>query len=112
MADFEAPSFSLGLDFDDTPPPSPSTSPNHDPLPQVPDSDPDPETLPNPPLHILKRLRRGPPSSSKTDPPSCIDVDDDDIEEFSSQEDPVQGQFFYSYLNYHRNSQIKKKGIC
>ncbi|XP_004491393.1 uncharacterized protein [Cicer arietinum] len=113
MADFEAPSFSLGLDFDDTPPPSPSTSPNHDPLPQVPDSDPDPETLPNPPLHILKRLRRGPPSSSKTDPPSCIDVDDDDIEEFSSQEDPVQG-FAHSSVRNHSvcsSSKVSLKGV-
>lgn len=101
MAEFEAPSFSLGLDLDDTPPPSPSTSPNHDPVPQeVPDSDP--ESQPDPPIRILKRLRRAPPSSSQTEPrPSFFDPDEDDIEEFSSQEEPLQGQFLNSYLIYH-----------
>lgn len=87
MANFEVPSFSLGLD--DTPP----HSPIHPPLsPDLhvsdSDSDSDPESRPDPPRPLLKRLRRGPP-------PPCLDPDadaDDDIEDFSSQEDPDQGQ--------------------
>lgn len=117
MAECDVPSFSLGLDFslDDTPPPSPS--PNH-----VSDSDPD--TRPDPPRRILKRLRRGPSSSTvhhqadpdpdpepeppstvhhqadpETEPPSYIDVDED-IEEFSSQDDPVTGYCLFNYLFY------------
>ncbi|CAL0317479.1 unnamed protein product [Lupinus luteus] len=97
MADFAAPSFSLGFDlsFDSdfsthqSPPLSPSPLRNHrdgdDFAPQVPDSDP--ETGPDPPRRILKRLRRTLP---------CFDVDDD-IQEFSSQDDDhgdvVQGDF-------------------
>ncbi|CAK8538799.1 unnamed protein product [Lathyrus sativus] len=93
MAEFEPPSFSLGLDLDDTPPPSPPPpSPIPDPLLQVPDSDP--ETRSDPPPRTLKRLRRGPPSSSvhhiPQPQPSYFDADDD-IEEFSSPEKPVQG---------------------
>ncbi|CAI8586864.1 unnamed protein product [Vicia faba] len=91
MAELDAPSFSLGLDLDDTPPPSPPPSPIPDPLLIVPDSDP--ETRSDPPSRTLKRLRRGPPSSSvhcETQPqPSYFDADDD-IEEFSSPEKPVQ----------------------
>lgn len=103
MAEFEAPSFSLGLDLDDTPPPSPSTSPNHDPVPQeVPDSDP--ESQPDPPIRILKRLRRAPPSSSQTEPlPSFFDPDEDDIEEFSSQEEPLQ-------VSAH--SSVQNRSVC
>lgn len=112
MAECDAPSFSLGLDFSfdlDTPPhsplradPPPSASPGDDPGPQV----PDPETRPDPPRSILKRLRRGPPPSSvsqQVEPPPCFDADDD-IEEFSSQEDPIQGSllcfFDYFFLSY------------
>ncbi|KAK7372027.1 hypothetical protein VNO80_05395 [Phaseolus coccineus] len=76
MANAEVPSFSLGLD---TPPHSP-INPLPSPAAHVSDSDPD--TRPDPPRPLLKRLRRGPP------PPS-LDADDD-IEEFSSQEDPDQ----------------------
>ena len=78
MANSEVPSFSLGLD---TPPHSP-INPLPSPAARVSDSDPD--TRPDPPRPLLKRLRRGPP------PPS-LDVDDD-IEEFSSEEDPDQGK--------------------
>ncbi|KAK2397178.1 hypothetical protein QL285_058782 [Trifolium repens] len=102
MAEFEAPSFSLGLDFDNTPPHSPL---NHDPLLQVPDSDP--ETQPDPPIRILKRLRRGPPSSSSVHhqtelPPSCI-IADDDIEDFSSEDEPAQ---------VFGNSSVRNRSVC
>jgi hypothetical protein len=103
MMDDEAPSFSLGFDLDD--------SPNQDPTTLiVPDSDSDPDTRPDPPpRRILKRLRRGvgsPSSSSvrrQTEPPPSfvvdIDVDDyDDIEEFSSQDLPVQGSSISSFF--------------
>lgn len=103
MAECEVPSFSLGFDLDleDSPP----HSPNHDPLLIVPDSESesDPETRPDPPRRIFKRLRRGLPTSSvrhKTEPPPCINVDDDDIEEFSDQDEPVQGQIVYSFIFY------------
>ncbi|KAL2582681.1 hypothetical protein AAZV13_14G022500 [Glycine max] len=94
MANFEVPSFSLGLD--DTPP----HSPIHPPLsPDLhvsdSDSDSDPESRPDPPRPLLKRLRRGPP-------PPCLDPDadaDDDIEDFSSQEDPDQGHAVPSAWN-------------
>ena len=80
MENFEGPSFSLGLD--ETPPhspihPSPSPADLHV-------SDSDPESRPYPPRPLLKRFRRDLP-------PPCLDADDD-IEEFSSQEDPDQGQ--------------------
>ncbi|CAJ2633998.1 unnamed protein product [Trifolium pratense] len=102
MAEFEAPSFSLGLDLDNTPPHSPL---NHDPIPQVPDSDP--ESQPDPPIRILKRLRRGPPSSSPVHhqtglPPPCINADDD-IEEFSSEDEPVQ---------VFGNSSVGNRSVC
>lgn len=107
MDDEEAPSFSLGFDLD---------SPNQDLTTLiVPDSDSDPDTRPYPPpRRILKRLRRGLPSSSSfvrrpTEPPPPsfvvdIDVDDcDDIEEFSSQDEPVQGpsnSFFFFLFSF------------
>ncbi|CAJ1971394.1 unnamed protein product [Sphenostylis stenocarpa] len=78
MANSEVPSFSLGLD---TPPHSPINPP---PSPTAHVSDSDPDIQPNSPRPILKRLRRGPP-------PTSLDADaEDDIEEFSSQEDPNQ----------------------
>ncbi|TKY57280.1 hypothetical protein E2542_SST21726 [Spatholobus suberectus] len=80
MANSEVPSFSLGLDLAlDTPPHSP-INPPLSPAPHV--SDSDPETRPDPPRPILKRLRRGPP------PPPFFDADE--IEEFSSEDDPDQ----------------------
>ncbi|XP_061342282.1 uncharacterized protein LOC133288513 [Gastrolobium bilobum] len=104
MADCEAPSFSLGLDLaHETPPHSPINPPNHDDDdlgPQV--SDSDPETRPDPPRRILKRLRRGPPQSlpKQVEPPSRLDGDDD-IEDFSSQDDDiVQGRAHPSAWNH------------
>ncbi|RDX64721.1 hypothetical protein CR513_56685, partial [Mucuna pruriens] len=89
MANSEMPSFSLGLDLDlDTPPHSPINPP---PCPAPYASDSDPDTRPDPPRPILKRLRRGPP------PPS-FDADDD-IEEFSSQDDPDRVHALPSALN-------------
>ncbi|KAL5125828.1 hypothetical protein HKD37_02G005973 [Glycine soja] len=87
MENFEVPSFSLGLD--ETPPhspihPSPSPADLHV-------SDSDPESRPYPPRPLLKRFRRDLP-------PPCLDADDD-IEEFSSQEDPDQGHAFPSAWN-------------
>ncbi|KAK7385957.1 hypothetical protein VNO78_31963 [Psophocarpus tetragonolobus] len=78
MANSEVPSFSLGLD---TPPHSPIQPSLH-----VSDSDSDPESRDNPPRPILKRLRRGPPPPSLVLHPEA----DDDIEQFSSQDDPAQ----------------------
>lgn len=100
MVECEAPSFSLGLEFDDSPPPSLKHTPlDHDYLLSLEVPDSDPETLPDPPRRTLKRLRRGLRSSAQTNPPSCFDAADeeDDIEEFS-QEDPVQGQIIYFLL--------------
>ncbi|KAK7320385.1 hypothetical protein VNO77_29807 [Canavalia gladiata] len=94
MVDCDVPSFSLGLDSPPhspiNPPPSPtqlSNSYSH--------SDPDP------PRRILKRLRRGPPPSvrNQSDPPPCFDADDD-IEEFSSQEDLDQVHALSSTWNH------------
>lgn len=86
MADFEPPSFSLGLDFDlDSPPPSSSTNP----ISSITESagvDCDFD------IHAtgraLKRLRRGPGPGPRTGSESRYTNGDDDIEEFSSQEDP------------------------
>lgn len=115
MADFEPPSFSLGLDLETQlgPPipilpidPSPQASPTHagirtdnlDNLEQVEvmDSDPEPELETT---RVLKRLRRGlgaglanptstPLSEKKqvVEQRRCFDCDDE-IEEFSSQEE-------------------------
>jgi hypothetical protein len=104
MAECEAPSFSLGfdLDFHSTPP----NSPNHDFTNLiVPDSESDHETRPDPYRRVLKRLRRGLPSPSvphQTEPPSFIGVadDNDDIEEFSSQDEPVQGRSIFSFFYF------------
>ncbi|KAL2316763.1 hypothetical protein Fmac_030639 [Flemingia macrophylla] len=82
MANLELPSFSLGFD---TPPHSPINEPPSPAL-HVSDSDSDPQSRPDPPRSILKRLRRGPPSP----PPSVHAADDDDIEDFSSPERPHQ----------------------
>lgn len=104
MADFEPPSFSLGLDFDldsepqSTVPPKPSVSLRT--IKEVVDDDDDFEfpvldtgpQVSDPPTSSLKRLRRG--SISKSEPAAqklklgetWCNVDDD-IEDFSSQED-------------------------
>ncbi|KAI4308012.1 hypothetical protein L6164_031131 [Bauhinia variegata] len=107
MADCEAPSFSLGLDLGfDSEPPS-NELPPHSPIrpvacgrkygdedlgPLVVDSDQD--TGPEPPARILKRLRRRPGGGSssvrKQEKPKVCFAGDDDIEEFSSEEDLVE----------------------
>ncbi|KAG5053366.1 hypothetical protein JHK87_005564 [Glycine soja] len=87
MENFEVPSFSLGLD--ETPPHSPIHPPPSPADLHV--SDSDPESRPYPPRPLLKRFRRDLP-------PPCLDADDD-IEEFSSQEDPDQGHAFPSAWN-------------
>ncbi|KAJ8763608.1 hypothetical protein K2173_003080 [Erythroxylum novogranatense] len=110
MADFEPPSFSLGVD-DPVPDseshiptsvhhPSCSTFELHHDLVvdqegdfevEVMNSNPAPETETDPP-RVLRRLRRGPTTEgSRTAMEElkrvCCDNDDEDIEEFSSQED-------------------------
>ncbi|XP_058758929.1 uncharacterized protein LOC131632167 [Vicia villosa] len=113
MAECELPSFSLGFDLDseDTSP----HSPKPDPTLIVPDSESDPETRPDPPRRIFKRLRRGLSSSVRhqTEPPPCIDVDDDDIEEFSDE--PVQVSACSSVRNQNssisRSSKVSLKSI-
>ncbi|KAK1304971.1 hypothetical protein QJS10_CPB11g01328 [Acorus calamus] len=78
MADFSAPSFSLGLDLD--------------PDSYVPDSeDEEPPEVEDSPLRpVLKRLRRGPPPppSDREESTRSVVDGDEDIEEFSSQEEP------------------------
>ncbi|WJX70965.1 hypothetical protein P8452_55015 [Trifolium repens] len=117
MAECEAPSFSLGfdLDFHSTPP----NSPNHDFTNLiVPDSESDHETRPDPYRRVLKRLRRGLPFPSvphQTEPPSFIGVadDNDDIEEFSSQDEPVQVSAHSSVRNRSvcSSSKVSLKGV-
>lgn len=95
MADFEPPSFSLGFDFDIDSEPQSTVLPtikeiDDDDDFESPKMDPDPKD--SDPPRSLKRLRRG--SISKSEPAAqklklgetwC--TVDDDIEEFSSQED-------------------------
>lgn len=116
MADCEIPSFSLGLDLDHTvheapssplSPPGASARPDDEEGfgPEVIESDPD--LGPDPPPRILKRLRRGLASQSSSsvqrqeDLQSCLDADDD-IEEFSSQDDLLEGNSLYliEFLSY------------
>lgn len=109
MADFEIPSFSLGLDLDLDLDPDPQPTLREDSTlerapdtvqscatleddngelgPQVPDSDPDSGEEPP---RLLRRLKRGPAKEST--PMRLPDIsrkadDDDDIEDFSSEED-------------------------
>ena len=114
MADCEAPSFSLGLDllFDSEPhiladpintKPQFGNEENED-FSHAADSDP--ETRTEPPT-VFRRLRRGLPPPREATPLRRSDVDDE-IEEFSSQEDVLEGEFFYSLilcLDYD-------KGVC
>lgn len=108
MADFEPPSFSLGLDLDSQLRPSPSNSspPANDALDeleraQVDDSDVESDA--EPPAEstrVFKRLRRGPglgPGPSTVESSSSMknreEIErvwgDDEIEEFSSPEDSI-----------------------
>lgn len=115
--DFGAPSFSLGLDLDFDSNPV-ITSPTKDPLTKSPrqssinsihpiiENDEDfhfqTEEAPDPgPPSVLKRLRRGSSSSSSvTHSPAVSRIEllrpsiaDEDIEEFSSQEDPQRDEY-------------------
>ncbi|XP_057809812.1 uncharacterized protein LOC131024324 isoform X2 [Salvia miltiorrhiza] len=107
--DFEPPSFSLGLDFDlsqpqTTPPPDPipqpakrpSSAPNLRPIEEEDDDDFECPVRVSEPPRALKRLRRV--TTARPRPPSqepkvdykdqCVD---DDIEDFSSDEDSLRG---------------------
>lgn len=108
MAGYDPPSFSLGLDLglDSEPQIAPDKHPTQTPAPHDEDFGPevmdsDPESRPEPP-RILKRLRRGPTTTPTTKTPSPRAVDDD-IEDFSSEDDflkdahpPSQYQSMYS----------------
>ncbi|CAI8593959.1 unnamed protein product [Vicia faba] len=125
MAECELPSFSLGFDLDpeDTPPHSSTPDPilivpdsESDPILIVPDSESDPETRPEPPRRIFKRLRHGLPSSTvrhQPEPPPCIDVDDDDIEEFSDEHVQVSARSSVRNQNSSicRSSKVSLKSI-
>ena len=103
MAGYEPPSFSLGLDLglDSEPQIAPDKHPTQTPAPrdenfgpEVMDSDPEPP-------RILKRLRRGPTTTPTTKTPSSHAVDDD-IEDFSSEDDFLKGNnqvpFFFVFV--------------
>lgn len=122
MADFDAPSFSLGLDFDliDSQPqinqnnrPPQSTSNQFSTI--LEDDDTDFETLTvvdsdsdnHDSQPILKRLRRGSTAKdtvssasvkSNLDLHSAVVVDDDDIEDFSSPED--DNRIGYTHITF------------
>ncbi|KAB1228055.1 hypothetical protein CJ030_MR4G024735 [Morella rubra] len=123
MAGYEPPSFSLGLDLgldsepQNVPEEPPTRVPSPDPVPhgsgngdedcgpEVVDSDP--EVGPEPP-RLLKRLRRGPPSTKAAsvrklrESPQLSCAVDDEIEEFSSQDNDFLRAPFYN----------SKKVIC
>ncbi|KAM2718281.1 hypothetical protein EV1_030214 [Malus domestica] len=126
MADYEPPSFSLGLDlgFDSQLQPAaanhstPAAAPNssrgsnaHTPVevdeelePQITGPDPDPGSRPGRPL---KRLKRGVAEKRESTPATpCRNVDDD-IEDFSSGEDFVQADV-HSSTQYHTVSSSSK----
>lgn len=121
MANFDAPSFSLGLDFDpDSEPrlpaedhlgrtlaPNPSASfniieENADEFESEQVMDSDPDTRPDPP-RVLKRLRRAADESSATKkkPEKTLvwDNGDDEIEEFSSSQEK-KGNFFFLFSSF------------
>ncbi|KAL4364464.1 hypothetical protein HN51_023782 [Arachis hypogaea] len=124
----EAPSFSLGLDFtfDSQPPelepePEPEPpSPIHPPpindgndlnQEEVPDSDPD--AAPDPPRRILKRLRRGlppqpqqPQQQQQQQQEPVFNFDDEDIEEFSSQDND------HDRLRVNAHSSTRSHPVC
>ena len=107
MARYEPPSFSLGLDLglDSEPQIAPNKHPTQTPTPHDEDFRPEvmdsnPESRPEPPL-ILKRLKRDPttPLTTKTLSPCAVD---DDIEDFSSEDDFLKGNnqmpFFFVFM--------------
>ena len=107
MAGYDPPSFSLGLDLglDSEPQIAPDKHPTQTPAPHDEDFGPevmdsDPESRPEPP-RILKRLRRGPTTTPTTKTPSSHAVDDD-IEDFSSEDDFLKGNnqvpFFFVFV--------------
>ena len=107
MAGYEPPSFSLGLDpgLDSEPHIAPDKHPtqisaphDEDLGPEVMDLDPESQLeLPR----ILKRLKRGPTTTSTTRTPSPRAIDDD-IEDFSSEDDFLKGNnqvpFFFVFV--------------
>ncbi|MED6173576.1 hypothetical protein PIB30_060849 [Stylosanthes scabra] len=122
----EAPSFSLGFDFTfDSQSPEPEPEPErHSPIhpppisngndldqQEVPDSDPD--TAPDPPRRVLKRLRRGlppqpppPPQQQQQPQEPVFNCDDEDIEEFSSQDND------HDRLRVNAHSSTKSHPMC
>nr|KJB22064.1 hypothetical protein B456_004G027700 [Gossypium raimondii] len=135
MANFDAPSFSLGLDFDaDSEPqlpaedhlepilaPNPSASfniieENADEFESEQVMDSDPDTRPDPP-RVLKRLRRAADESSAAKKESektlVWDNGDDDIEEFSSSQEKNDVDSSTQYHSICSSSKIplKKLGL-
>ncbi|KAI8526949.1 hypothetical protein RHMOL_Rhmol12G0038500 [Rhododendron molle] len=128
MAEFEPPSFSLGLDFDLDSEPQ-TIVPKDPPFPKQPSSNPsfrliednDDFEIPDPP-QTLKRLRRGPLSESSFAEAvvaqkwelvemGCNNIDDE-IEEFSSQEDRHRGAVnVLSYLPVDRFRAMGGSGL-
>ena len=110
MADCEPPSFSLGFDFFFDSEHQIAQDPlvhSTGPKPEDDDDDEeeefgtrvedsDPETRPEPP-RVLKRLRRGPPPLLCETTPSRSCVGDDEIEEFSSQDDDLEGILVHGF---------------
>ena len=107
MAGYDPPSFSLGLDLglDSEPQIAPDKHPTQTPTPLDEDfrhevMDSDPESRPEPP-RILKHLKRGPTTTLTTKTPSPRAVDDD-IEDFSSEDDFLKGNnqlpFFFVFV--------------
>ncbi|PPS00434.1 hypothetical protein GOBAR_AA20232 [Gossypium barbadense] len=133
MANFDAPSFSLGLDFDaDLEPqlpaedhlepifaPNPSASfniieENADEFESEQVMDSDPDTRPDPP-RVLKRLRRAADESSATKKESektlVWDNGDDDIEEFSSSQEKNDVDSSTQYHSVCSSSKIPLKRL-
>ena len=93
-ADFSAPSFSLGLDLDieEEEPSIPNQSNQEEEEEDLESGEaPDSDDLEEPQRPVLKRLRRGPPPPPPKTTSAFADEGnvnlDDDIEDFSSQED-------------------------
>ncbi|XVF34005.1 hypothetical protein REPUB_Repub18cG0019900 [Reevesia pubescens] len=133
MANFEAPSFSLGLDLDAEWEPRLPTRDHPEPI-IAPDSssvfntpednadnldseqvmDSDPDTLPDPP-RVLKRLRRAADKFSATkkesENPLVWNNGDDDIEEFSSSQEKKDVDSSTQYHSVCSSSKIPLKRL-